>query len=391
MDKGENIKEQAFTADLLQADLAIAGGGLAGLSLAIQASNAGLKVALFEKETYPFHRVCGEYISMESYPFLESLGLNLGEMQLPRIKKLRISAPNGKQIENKLPLGGFGISRQLLDYRLSIIAKECGVRIYENTRVNDVRFDSHHFNIETTAGNFTATAAAGTFGKRSNLDIKWKRPFTLEKPNALNNYIGVKYHVETNFPYDTIALHNFENGYCGISAVEEGRYCLCYLTTADNLKKNNNAIKELEKNVLFQNPHLKHIFTTARFERPEPVTISQISFEKKSLLEDHVLMIGDAAGMITPLCGNGMSMAMHGSKIAASLLIPFLQGHMNRDEMEQKYAQLWNSHFASRLRTGRMIQSLFGKPAVTNIFLSAMKPFPGLIQKLIRQTHGEPF
>jgi menaquinone-9 beta-reductase len=86
-----------------------------------------------------------------------------------------------------------------------------------------------------------------------------------------------------------------------------------------------------------------------------------------------------------------MSMAMHGSKIAASFLIPFLQGHMNRDEMEQKYAHSWNSHFASRLRTGRMIQSLFGKPAVTNIFLSAMKPFPGLIKKLIRQTHGEPF
>jgi flavin-dependent dehydrogenase len=147
----------------------------------------------------------------------------------------------------------------------------------------------------------------------------------------------------------------------------------------------------MEKNVLFKNPQLKHIFTTARFERPEPVTISQISFEKKSLLEDHVLMIGDAAGMITPLCGNGMSMAMHGSKIAASLLIPFLQGHMNRNEMEQKYAVLWNSHFASRLRTGRMIQSLFGKPAVTNIFLSAMKPFPVLIKKLIRQTHGEPF
>ena len=104
-------------------DLAIVGGGLAGLSLAIQARAEGLKVALFEKETYPFHRVCGEYISMESFPFLESLGLPLGEMELPRIKRLQVSAPNGKLIEQDLPLGGFGISRYLLDYRLSIIAK----------------------------------------------------------------------------------------------------------------------------------------------------------------------------------------------------------------------------------------------------------------------------
>jgi flavin-dependent dehydrogenase len=147
----------------------------------------------------------------------------------------------------------------------------------------------------------------------------------------------------------------------------------------------------MEKNVLFKNPHLAKIFSTASFERVEPVTISQISFEKKGLLEDHVLMIGDAAGMITPLCGNGMSMALHGSKIAASVIIPFIKGKMSRDEMEQKYSSSWNATFAARLQTGRMIQSLFGKPAVTNMFLSAMKPFPSLISKLIRETHGEPF
>ena len=59
--------------------------------------------------------------------------------------------------------------------------------------------------------------------------------------------------------------------------------------------------------------------------------------------------------------------------------------------MEKKYIIQWNEHFAGRLKTGRFIQSLFGKPAVTNAFLSAMKPFPALISKLIRQTHGKTF
>ena len=391
MDNRAKTTNESIPNQTRHVDLAIVGGGLAGLSLAIQASAHGVKVALFEKETYPFHRVCGEYISMESFPFLESLGLPLGEMKLPRIKRLRVSAPNGKLIEQYLPLGGFGISRYLLDYRLSMIAKNNGVNLHENTKVSDIKFDAKEFNISTNNGAFTASAAVGTFGKRSNLDLKWQRPFTREKPNSLNNYIGVKYHVVTDFPYDMIALHNFENGYCGISAVEEGKYCLCYLTTSANLKKNNHSIKEMEKNVLFKNPHLAKIFSTASFERAEPVTISQISFEKKGLLEDHVLMIGDAAGMITPLCGNGMSMALHGSKIAAGLLVPFLKGKLSRDEMEKKYVLSWNDQFAGRLRTGRIIQSMFGKPLVTNMFLSAMKPFPVLISKLIRETHGEPF
>jgi menaquinone-9 beta-reductase len=381
MDNSEKITVEPLQNQHHHVDLAIVGGGLAGLSLAIQASGHGLKVVLFEKETYPFHRVCGEYISMESFSFLESLGLPLREMELPGIKHLQVSAPNGKLIEQDLPLGGFGISRYLLDYRLSVIAKNKGVDLLENIKVTDVKFKSNEFNIITNAGSFSATAVAGTFGKRSNLDIKWQRHFILEKPTSLNNFIGVKYHVVTDFPNDMIALHNFENGYCGISAVEDGKYCLCYLTTSENLKKNNHSI----------NPHLKKIFTASQFERAEPVTISQISFEKKGLLKDHVLMIGDAAGMITPLCGNGMSMALHGSKIAAGVLIPFLKGKINRDEMEQKYMHSWNAQFGGRLRTGRMIQSLFGKPALTNVFLSVMKPFPSIISKLIRQTHGESF
>jgi len=54
-------------------DIAIIGGGLAGLSLAILAADASYKVALVEKENYPFHKVCGEYISLESYNFLMRL------------------------------------------------------------------------------------------------------------------------------------------------------------------------------------------------------------------------------------------------------------------------------------------------------------------------------
>src|ERR1700712_1259053 len=100
-------------------DVCIAGGGLAGLSLSIQLAKAGYNVVLFEKEKYPFHKVCGEYISLESWDFIVSLGLNLDVMNLPIIKKLIVSSPNGKCIKHPLPLGGFGISRYTLDHELS--------------------------------------------------------------------------------------------------------------------------------------------------------------------------------------------------------------------------------------------------------------------------------
>ena len=371
--------------------MGIIGGGLAGLALSIQAAKAGYKTILFEKETYPYHKVCGEYISLESWNFLERLGLPLHSMQLPIIKTLNVSSPNGKLFETKLPLGGFGISRYKLDDALSKVAKAAGVVLLENTKVNDVTFEDEVFNIQSTLQNVQCRMAAGSFGKRSNLDVKWNRNFVQQKPNKLNNYIGVKYHIKTQHPSDVIALHNFEDGYCGVSQIEEDKYCLCYLTTAENLKSSNNSIVQMEQNILYKNPHLKKIFTEAEVLYEAPVTISQISFDNKVQLENHVLMLGDAAGMITPLCGNGMSMALHGSKIAYEHIDAFLQKKISRAEMEQQYIKYWNKEFASRLRTGRMIQRFFGKSSITNLFIQSFKAFPFLASPLIKQTHGVSF
>jgi len=372
-------------------DLAIVGGGLAGLALSIQIAKAGYKVILFEKEQYPFHRVCGEYISLESWDFLQNLGVELESLNVSHIKRLCVSAENGRSFEQELPLGGFGISRYRLDHTLSQVAKQKGVTLYEQTRVNDVQFSQENFNIESSKGTFKAKIAVCSYGKRSNLDVKWKRPFILAKKNKLNNYIGIKYHIRYDFPGDLIALHNFKMGYCGISKVEDDQYCLCYLTTADNLQSSGNDIKKMEQTILSVNPNLKKIFNECEMIRDEPVIISQISFDKKELIEDHVLMIGDAAGMITPLCGNGMSMALHASKIAFEKIQKFLQGTISRELMEQNYSSEWKENFESRLRTGRMLQRLFNTAWLTTLMIRLGRSFPGLIRALIKKTHGRPF
>jgi flavin-dependent dehydrogenase len=388
----DTLAKQKTMTDLAQKyDLAVVGGGLAGLTLAIQVNRMGHSVVLFEKEKYPFHRVCGEYISRESVPFLLDMGIDTGKMRLPMIDKLMVSSPDGNLLKHRLPLGGFGISRYLLDYTLAEIAIREGVHVLENDKVQDIIYEDGVLNVQSASGNYRCKAAAGSFGKRSNIDVKWGRPFIRKKPSKLNNYIGVKYHIKTDFPPDTIALHNFQDGYCGMSKIEGDKYCLCYLTTAANLKEHHHSIKEMENGILRKNPFLDEVFKSSAFLFDEPVVISQVSFEKKSTVENHVLMIGDAAGMITPLCGNGMSMAMHAGKIAAGLLKDFLEGKISRDEMENRYITKWNNTFSSRLRTGRMIQSMFGKPVVTNLFIRSMKPFPALVTKLIQQTHGETF
>lgn len=372
-------------------DCAIVGGGLGGLTLAINLQKSGVCVVLLEKEIYPFHKVCGEYISMESWDYLESLGLPLSSMKLPRINELLVTAPNGAGLSAGLGLGGFGISRFTLDAELYVLAKQAGVLVVESCKVEDIRFDDDVFEIHSSHGQYRAKVCCGCFGKRSNIDVKMKRSFIAGDRARLNNYIAVKYHVLYDGTPEHIALHNFPDGYCGFSQVEASKYCLCYLTTAANLKQSDNSISKMEETILCSNPALKKLFGSVRMLYDTPLVISQISFEKKAPVEDHILMVGDSAGLITPLCGNGMSMAMHAGKIAAQYIKDFLEKRRTRAEMEINYSTSWNRTFDSRLKVGRFIQGLFGKKMLTNLFIRTMKASPKLTQMLIRRTHGQRY
>ncbi|MBK8845046.1 MAG: NAD(P)/FAD-dependent oxidoreductase [Bacteroidetes bacterium] len=368
-------------------DCAIAGGGLAGLTLAIQLANAGRTVILFEKEKYPFHKVCGEYISMESFDFLERIGIPLSTMSLPVIDEVKISSPNGNSITRTLDLGGFGISRYTLDAQLAQLAISKGVNLLQATKVTDVLFEKDLFTITASQQTYQAKVACGAYGKKSVLDIKLKRKFSPSK----KNYVGVKYHVIADLPANRIELHNFKDGYCGISKVDGDSYCMCYLTTSENLNENGNDIKKMEENVLMKNPYLKKYFNTAKFIYKQPLTISQITFDKKSAIENHQVMLGDAAGSIAPLCGNGMSMAMHASYTAFQLIENFLDNLISRQEFEDAYNLRWNQLFSGRIKAGQYIQHLFGGELLTNFAIAVLKKIPMATDKLISMTHGKKF
>ncbi len=375
-----------------QFDAAVIGGGLAGLSFSILLARAGHSVILFEKEKYPFHKVCGEYISLESLEFLKTLGISPDTLQLPGINKLIVTAPNGKMLKQDLTPGGIGISRYLLDNLLMQEAVVAGVSVQQQVKVKDIHFHEEIFSVETTHRNkIQSKIVIGAFGKKSNIDIQWKRPFSFAARNKINNYIGIKYHIKTNFPNDTVALHNFENGYCGLSKIEGDLHNLCYMTTAENLQKCNGDIHKIEKNILCRNPHLKAIFENSLFENKKPIVISQISFDEKTQVQDHVLLTGDAAGMITPLCGNGMSMALHSAKIAATLAREFLEQKITRTKMEESYQTQWQQAFSNRLKAGRRLQTFFGNRFLSNFLITILKPFPPLIKYFIRKSHGNAF
>src|SRR5882762_6615041 len=214
-------------------DVIVIGGGLAGLFNAILLNRAGLQVTLIEKKTYPMHRVCGEYISNEVIPFLSSLDIDLEPLNVARINRLEVTAASGTKLSQKLDLGGFGLSRFTFDNFLYQKALAEGVNFMVNTRVEDIRFANNHFEVVTPGQVLTAPLVIGSFGKRSNLDQKLKRPFFYKR----STYLAVKFHIRMDFPTDLIQLNNYKDGYCGVSKTDGDRYCMCYMAHRDDLRK----------------------------------------------------------------------------------------------------------------------------------------------------------
>lgn len=367
-------------------DVVIIGGGLAGLTSAIHLSKTNFSVLLIEKNTYPKHKVCGEYISNEVLPYLNYLGFNPFEFGAKQISKFELTTHNNKTITANLPLGGFGMSRYQMDYQLYKRALETGVEVLQDA-VTDVNFESDNFQIETKSSkSFHAKIVIGAFGKRSNLDVKFNRKFITKK----SPYLGVKMHVSGNFPEDKVALHNFKGGYCGVSKVENDHINLCYITDFKAFKKYKD-INAFQNEVVFKNSALKDVFKSSKPEFEIPLTISQISFETKSPIENHIIMCGDTAGMIHPLCGNGMGMAIRSSQLASQLIIDYLQEKIKtRSDLENQYTKQWYKTFKWRLRAGHTIAYLFRQNWLAPILLSGLRWFPFLLPKIIKMTHGKP-
>ncbi|WP_108804291.1 MULTISPECIES: NAD(P)/FAD-dependent oxidoreductase [unclassified Aquimarina] len=366
--------------------IVVIGGGLAGLTSAIHLAKYQIPVLIIEKDQYPKHKVCGEYISNEIMPYFDFLGINLDDLGVVQISELNISTTKGKIIKSKLPLGGFGISRYTLDNYLWNLAKSLGVQTL-NDQVLDVGYEENRFSVKT-ANNalITSDYVIGAYGKRSILDKKLERDFSKNK----SPWLAVKAHYKSSFNPNTVALHNFDGGYCGLSMVENSTVNACYLVNYDSFKRCKD-IAHFEEDVLKKNPYLRDFFENSQRIFEKPITISQINFDKKQPVENHVFMLGDAAGLIHPLCGNGMAMAIQSAKILCELLINNYKSNIySLEKIEELYSKEWKTIFSKRLYAGRVLQKVLLNETIQQIGQKVATLVPIIVPQIIKQTHGKP-
>ena len=368
-------------------DAIVIGGGLAGCAAATFLAERGASVRLLEKDSYPRHTLCGEFLSPESQATLGRLGvLDTVRDTAHPITQARLTAPGAGEATQALPGTALGLSRYRLDALLFDRALAAGVDGHTNTRVTDVAGTLGDGFAVTTADGAVheARLVLGAYGKRARLDRTLQRPFLDDR----TPYVAFKAHYAGADVPSTVELHRFPGGYCGCSHVEDGRLNVCWIGHVDALQAAGGTPDAMIDAALGESPALATRLdgltrVSERFE-----AISQVSLAPKSRFAGDVCMIGDTAGMIAPLCGDGMAMALHTGALVAPLAAEWLNGTRSTASFRTAYERQWTETFGTRMAVGRRVHRAAFSSGAAGLLVRSLRWMPPLGRWLVRATRG---
>lgn len=348
-------------------DLIVAGAGPAGSACAITAARAGARVLLLEKDRFPRHKVCGEFVSQESLQLLAWLAGDRFHSR-PAIDQARIFSA-GTQVCLPISPAAQSIPRFDLDAALLDAARRSGAQAKENITIHEVAAGAT-FRVNTTQETFTARAVVNATGRWSQL--------TQPAPEKnRHKWIGLKGHFYESGPAPSVDLYFFAGGYCGVQPVSHDTVNACAMARAD-------AARSIEE-VFSLHPQL---WQRSRRWKPvfAPIAISPLYFRKPQTDSGGMLLAGDAAAFIDPFAGDGISLALHSGVLAADSLAPFFQNEYSLDEARSIYHAAYMKQFAPAFRSAARVRRMLAAPPLIRSLLVRLAALPPFARALVKKT-----
>ncbi|MBI3327670.1 MAG: FAD-dependent monooxygenase [Nitrospinae bacterium] len=372
-------------------DVAVIGGGIAGSAAAALLAQGGLQVILLEKGAFPRHKVCGEFLSPDGGDLLERLGVwpQVQAVGPQRVEVFALSA-GGRETRRPLPRPGWGVSRWTLDALLWQHAQAKGVVAWDRSTVVSVEGDfAQGFSLairrsDHAAQLIRAHAALWAAGRL-------RRPLRgapAHPRRVWPRLVGLKAHFLGGQLDRCVALHTVPQGYCGVVGVEGGQLNLCCLTPADALRRVGGTPDSYLAYVLRESPSLRACLAGATPIEPRWKAVSFTYGEQPTPVEGGMWMIGDSAGMIAPLTGDGMGMGLRAAELAATTLLAAFRGDLRRVGATAEYARRWRQEFMPRLRWGRLLEAILLSPRLAALGCVALQLAPALLGLVYHRTRG---
>ena len=353
-------------------DVAIIGAGPAGSTLASLLAIRGISVALIERDSFPRDKLCGEFLSYDALPIADALEITpaLDRAGAPLIRHCRMIGRR-RTFAFDLPWPARGVSRVLLDELLYRNAIGRGA-VEVHATATAVSADR----VETAEGPIVARAVIGAWGRWGRFDALLGRGFVRDQ--AHRNF-GFKRHYRPatssagSIPSETIDLHSFRGGYLGVNAVEGGLVNICGLVAARRLTALRGKWQAFVETLQAEEPLLDQLYRAHDPAQEGFLSSEPVIFRARSACEGGIFMVGDASGVIDPLTGNGMAMAMQSALLAAGAVHQLLDHAGDRSEVEKRYRMEHAAMFARRIAWSRPVGLLLSRPALLDATLASVR------------------
>lgn len=375
-------------------EVIVAGGGPAGAALALTLGRRGRRVLVVERDHLPRHKLCGEFLSPESQALLEGLGCleALRRHQPERIRRARFTTATGRALELELPGEGLGVSRWVLDALLLEAAAHAGVEVLARTEVASIEPAGAGFRVQLRAARSTAARTieaprvVGAHGRRSRLDRALGRGFM----EVRQPFVGFAQHHRALGDAATlrgwVELYTFDGGYCGMSFVEGDRVNVCCLLEHRALEGASGSGWAKVVEVLGRrSAPLGRRLEDLEVDAAAPLrTSGEVAFVPREQAKDGVLFVGDAAGMIAPLAGDGQAMALDAGVTLAELIA----GGGEPNALGARWSRLWRRRYGVRMGLAGALQRRLMRPAEAERLVRVVGSVPRLAGLLVRLTRG---
>lgn len=377
----------------LETEILIIGGGPSGSTAALYLAKTGYQITLVEKKKFPREVLCGEFLSAEVTAALRELDLYREFMNLKpnRIKKFKAINNNGRELISEFNFEAYAMKRSVFDNMLLNKAKEENINIVQPGEVLTVTKTSTGFSCEIILSSnetfhINSKFVIGAYGKQNILDKKFGRNF-IDKKSQLN---AVKLHLPVNllneYCPDEIRIYFDQGFYCGINQVNEAEVTICFLE-----QRISSQVSPRDKllEVIKSNPNFNQLFTDDAIDFIKSTNIygsGNIFFGRKELIENGIMLTGDAARVIAPLAGDGIGMAMENAKLIYESINEYGLDSDNRNFVISTYQKLFRTKFNRRLKTAKLIQSIVLNNKLNNAVFRIMTVLGVNPGKLIEQT-----
>ncbi|MBL8953017.1 MAG: NAD(P)/FAD-dependent oxidoreductase [Myxococcaceae bacterium] len=355
----------------MKCDVAIVGGGPGGLAAAIEVVSRGRSCVVLERHSGPVDKACGEGLMPPGLAALRSWDVPIPPAETGRFTAIRWVQEDGRYVEAALPApGGLGVRRLALHQALGARARAAGADVREGCTVRSLVQHGERAELDTDAGAITARLIVAADGLHSPL----RKAAGLEDEPGGPRRFGLRQHFALAPWGERVEVHFAEGLEAYVTPAGARRVGIAFLWE-DGQVPGPISFDAM----LARFPRLKEQLGSAPADS-RAIGAGPLQQNVHAAVRGRLVLLGDAAGYVDAITGEGLTLAFDQAKVLGRLL----PAALDEPRELQAYQTASRRAFASYARLASSLVALARRPALRRAALNRLIANPSLFAFALR-------